>query len=325
MPANEGPICQDENFAFIEKLLDTLQDGGASSCESETEEGNDMLSLECVNPGSPCAREIDVDLRRALDCGAIAGAADEPLESARAERTKWDGLLTAFCEDGDEKVLDTLLDSFLTSKSDAAMLVEALGDAMPRKQGYTNSKIVRDAPLHLALDKLDRLAVADLESPSQHVWDALLDSARGLLQRSRTPRPTPCARKVLSPTADCANLASGPVSSRSSRSNGGLSESSDIAAALPAELRSPTSRAEFLAKIAEMDEANHEVARAFMKRFFLGVRTRLVAALADTPDEAGTDESASEDEEEASAMSAESNAVTEMSVWSCHSVGVEGR
>lgn len=330
MPAAGASLCQDENYAFIESLLDTLQDEGASAYESDGEDLHVLSSPGGGNPASPCAREIDADLYSALDCSSVVAVAGVHAESARSERRKWDGLLTRFCEDGDENVLDTLLDSFLTSKSDAAMLVEALGDAVPRKQhGYHGPRFARDAQLHLALDKLDNLAMADLESPSQNVWDALLDSARGLLQRGRTPLASPCSRKALSPSAaESLHGARGAASAREPSSRGGLSEASEswepdggACDALPSELRSPTSRAEFLSRIAEMDEANHEVARAFMRRFFLGVRSRLVAAMASTPDAGDADDSLAEGAEEESSVveSAESNAVTELSVWSCQS------
>lgn len=319
---------EDEDYVYIQHLLDTLQ------CENEPQKSlngdNDQFLESSVEDPHEISNLVDFSNQPSLglefsyeSCDVLLGSSvvnECPKADTEVEGNKWNKLLSRFCEDGDEDVLDALLDNFLTSKSDAAMLVEALSSSGPCKSQASSSRPRQALNAHLHLN-LNQLQLPDV---CQKDWEALLDSARDLLRSSRTPSRSPCSLPAPPPLLEIPCYAGPGMDAGESHSctPGHALEISEVADALPAELRSPTARAEFLAKIAEMDGENHEVARTFMRRFFMGVRQRLASTVASgsDSDEDEEDENLVDDEEQEEEESAESNAITNPSEWSCESV-----
>jgi len=151
----------DDNFAFIDQLLDTLQSEGDSGKGQTADAAQEREG----NAGSDCFPGMD-DLQDSPTSLMIDSTAVLDNDTLSA-------LITRFCEEGDESIVDRLLDNFLKSTSDAGNLVDAIG-----KPSQMHSR----KTLHLNLDQMKK---SDPLEKSADSWDALLNSARGVLLSAR--------------------------------------------------------------------------------------------------------------------------------------------
>eukprot|EP00931_Biecheleriopsis_adriatica_P096759 TRINITY_DN70447_c0_g1_i1.p1 TRINITY_DN70447_c0_g1~~TRINITY_DN70447_c0_g1_i1.p1 ORF type:complete len:358 (+),score=51.60 TRINITY_DN70447_c0_g1_i1:36-1076(+) len=298
----------DDDLAFIEQLLDTLQaDSTSSTAEQRTEEpGRGADNAEDTHGHGPG------ELADGRDLGASLGGlyeVQDPLEHvsvpelcASADRESWTSLIGRFCEDGDESIVDRLLENFLSSGSDAANLIDAIS-----KKGLTAS-VERKEPLpdfrgQLHLKNLEQLR--SIEDP----LEALLSSARLVLQSARTSQSPHSRSSANSSWAPSPCAAQGP------------SEQSAVAVASAAPCmgvamgdasHSPT-RAEMLARLAASDDP--DAMRNFLRNFLLGVRHRCLNEVEGMPAVGEVD---SESEGANGSRSGYAS-----SVWTCRSVNTE--
>eukprot|EP00440_Ansanella_granifera_P029175 gb/GFBE01031687.1/.p1 GENE.gb/GFBE01031687.1/~~gb/GFBE01031687.1/.p1 ORF type:complete len:368 (+),score=84.96 gb/GFBE01031687.1/:1-1104(+) len=285
----------DDNFAFIEQLLDTLQ------AEGDEEEEKPP---EIKEPEPSCEPSIDAGSLQELQEALELSAALDP--SAGSE--SWTTLINRFCEDGDESIVEKLLDNFLRSTSDAGNLIDAIG-----KKGLPPSKPVRsDLRSKLHLD-LGVLRTQEVDTACLDPWEALLSSARGILQQSARTSQSPLSMGSLSGslgTASPCSAASPSMQAQRARVrpgsksrcliSGSLSLSGELAAcdegdeeveqAKSKEERQPDedlpiegslshpSRAEILARLAAADDP--DAMRSFLRTFLLGVRHRCLSGAA---------------------------------------------
>jgi len=132
-PGRVTPDDKDDNFAMLDKLLDTLTttaDGPSLSSRPDSPQDDSIR-------GDPIDEWVQMSEH---DGGEAANAAKMPAvqtgpESRSVSDSNGDAvgeqelnsLLHRFCEGDDDDIVDVLLDKFATSFSDASMLIEALG------------------------------------------------------------------------------------------------------------------------------------------------------------------------------------------------------
>eukprot|EP00419_Tripos_fusus_P011227 CAMPEP_0172663440 /NCGR_PEP_ID=MMETSP1074-20121228/5932_1 /TAXON_ID=2916 /ORGANISM="Ceratium fusus, Strain PA161109" /LENGTH=325 /DNA_ID=CAMNT_0013479441 /DNA_START=76 /DNA_END=1050 /DNA_ORIENTATION=+ len=134
-PGRLSPDDKDDDFAMLDKLLDTL---------TTTADGPDLASRPDSSQddfisGDPVAEWVQVsDLDDGFESaiatktpvdvhtGPETRPASDSVGDAVCEQ-ELDSLLHRFCEGDDDGIVDVLLDKFATSSSDASMLIEALG------------------------------------------------------------------------------------------------------------------------------------------------------------------------------------------------------
>lgn len=308
MLAFHAPDPEDD-LAYIERLLDTLQGDRESQAASQAAGGaEDSVDAHLNLISSPV--NLDQAETHAICTDSIDEAQDVDRDWQRCERNEkgpeLNRLLNQFCKDGDESILDTLLDSFLTSKSDAASLVDALGSGLAMHEQVSPPRIGskgNPSKVRLALDQLQ--SVADPENEQD-----LLISAQDLLQSARSS-----ASSIKDP-AESPRIP--PSNSQPHVQLTTHRQLCEVNTAVPEPLVSPRARAEFLAKVAEMEDVDHEVARDFVRRFFIGVRRRVVEGTS-----IETDSINAEDDDDSLERSVETNAISEPSAWSCQSVVTE--
>merc|ERR1711879_63952 len=177
--------------------------------------------------------------------------------------------------------------------------------------------------------------------PCMNSWDALLSSARGLLQSARTSsRSTPCsargsargsarkpgngANEQVSTTKEPA-LESSVLGTLSGQAQGSPDPSQGPSSTGPSceDVVPPVARADVLARLAEISETEDtEAMRSFVRNFLLGVRRRWLkgdmgqSAADEDEDDESEDDGVVEDEK------ADSDDGTQ-SVWTCRSVKTE--
>jgi len=148
----------DDDFAFIEQLLNTL----------EAEESKEP---DAGRPApSPDFPPTEADTERKLSELDVEALGHE----TPGEQENWSTLLNRFCEDGDESIVDALLDSFLKSSGDVGHLIEEIDKGLPKKAECSE----RTGDLSLDLSQM--------RSPALETWEALLNSARGILHSARS-------------------------------------------------------------------------------------------------------------------------------------------
>lgn len=313
----------DDNFAFIDNLLDTLQ----------TEGGHCERSRTCskVSCGHGVGEGVDAWGTDVQSRSAGLAAAVTEVQRAAGESEPWSVMLSRYCENGDESVVDVLLDSFLRSTSDAKSLIDAIACCPSAARApiapRARSAFAKPARLSVpkaksSLPKLD-LNSQELDRHSFDVFDALLNSARGLLQSHRSSSSsvaTPSARSplALAATNDAsateeAHEPRQPVAAEATGAPPATSAPGGVVARGPprgavADEELTLSSSAMLARLAEMED--HEAMRDFLRHFLVGVRHRYWKGC-----QAGSnaqadclDDSADEEEED------------EESIWSCRSV-----
>lgn len=238
----------DDNFAFVERLLDTLQaesQGSPAPCDCHPvvpEEKQGSLSLH------PC----------------------EPTEiTAEAKEESWNEMLSRFCEEGDENIVDSLLDSFLQQKGDVGSMIEEI-----------------DRRTALQKKRLD--FGQSLQQPNLDKLEEVLQSASALLsaRSCRSHCSTGSARAFadsMPTTAGTVDYATGKHGRLSDlviedaesdvqlSSEGGMLGEPCKAQASHATLNP---KEELLAKIASTDSP--EEIRNFMRSFLLSLRHRVL-------------------------------------------------
>uniref|UniRef100_A0A7S0FAM2 Uncharacterized protein n=1 Tax=Pyrodinium bahamense TaxID=73915 RepID=A0A7S0FAM2_9DINO len=366
-----APPSSDDNFAFIDRLLDTLQSEQGpqanSEAESPREPHSDDLNVQsawdAVGACELC--EAVGSQPRAAVAAAVAAAPHSGAPTGPNGHTMSE-LLSRFCEDGDESIVDELLDNFLGSAGDAGSLIEAIGQGVVlRKQPRPLARPVPGMPkqdltqpVRLRLDEVGKVGLQDFDSPCLHAWDALLFSARDLLQSARTSPSPRSGHEAQKPrggagaqearedgaeaiTAACrhegaaggsigstvACEAVAPVAAAAAASAGmpvtspaPAPELATVPDALGEDLRTAEARRDLLAKLAEMDD--HEAMRGFMRHFLIGVRRRILRNL---PGSDALSDAGGSGAEGGGAAEDEEGASTEDfddddSDWSCKSV-----
>lgn len=263
----------DADEEIIERLLDSLEKGdeignhGDSQAKSSSSTGKVAATKSLIEEAQEAMESI----------GPEAGP------ETHAEMEEWGALLNHFCADGDERVVDELLDKFLGSNCDAGSLIEALGRGMPQDQQPSVTAKPSQNKVTFGLASLE-----DLKDPNNlNSFDMLLGSARGVLQSA--PKPAKRRPHSAHPTKidvkkkrrpHSAHPASGnvPTSAPSKRKSKEPPPTADEVPSIESnedgvDVRRPEARANLLARIAEMDD-DAQALRAFMKRFLLGVRRR---------------------------------------------------
>mmetsp|Transcript_26989 Transcript_26989/g.48790 ORF Transcript_26989/g.48790 Transcript_26989/m.48790 type:complete len:318 (+) Transcript_26989:61-1014(+) len=273
----DGPI--DDNFAFIEQLLDTLEAEGKTK---EPDAGNEKVQAE--------VSDAEADRVQPLPELQLLGQE----VSTSGEPENWSALLNRFCEDGDESVVEVLLDRFMKSSGDVGHLIEEIDKGLPKKPVRAEAS---EQAGDLSLD------FSHLRSPALETWEALLHSARGILHSARSHSMAsarsgrsaafeggPVAQPTPAPATGNAQEADAVDNSKSSENETIANSGADLSA-----------KAEVLARLSSQDDP--EAMRKFMKTFLLGVRERYmssivqdavrVAAMGDSGSERGDDSDSS--------------------------------
>mmetsp|Transcript_12742 Transcript_12742/g.34964 ORF Transcript_12742/g.34964 Transcript_12742/m.34964 type:complete len:341 (-) Transcript_12742:66-1088(-) len=322
----------EDNFAFIDRLLDTLQAEGGPEPWVESKR---HTPREPPSPSLNGQGELDV-------MGALELC--EPVSQPRATRASagapapcesMNNLLSRFCEDGDESIVDQLLDNFLGSAGDAGSLIEAIGKGMVVKPlaqpQWPVQKTDLSAPVKIDMEKL---RLQELESPCLKTWDALLLSARDLLQSARSHSPS-CNEAATLPACVQDNAAPGGSSQPSTagrsaerrpevgggnmssgNTEAGSSAANEHGDALSMDLNSADMRRDLLSKIAEMED--HEAMRTFMRHFLISMRRRLLSELPGGPE--ANDEAEFGPGDDRETIGSTSTQDFDDDRWSCRSV-----
>eukprot|EP00931_Biecheleriopsis_adriatica_P107141 TRINITY_DN81477_c0_g1_i1.p1 TRINITY_DN81477_c0_g1~~TRINITY_DN81477_c0_g1_i1.p1 ORF type:complete len:307 (-),score=84.09 TRINITY_DN81477_c0_g1_i1:90-1010(-) len=263
----------DDNFAFIENLLDTLQ--GEEDAEGRAAS---KASLDDILDAADLTREPP-------ESQHAGNSSDRP---PAIDQETLDAMLNRFCEDGDESIVDTLLDSFLKGQGDVGNMIDEID-----KRARTGALAAPTSKsLHLDLEQLHG---DDFGSPCLESWEALISSARGLLNSARSSYSQYSARSPGLPVDSMqATAATGSgwvppgksiegkcneddldTSGSERRDCKELPEHQSRGASGDGAITVDTSKAEILAKLASTESP--QAVRNFMKSFLLGVRQRYIS------------------------------------------------
>eukprot|EP00439_Symbiodinium_sp_Y106_P007145 s8642_g1.t1 len=253
----------DDNFAFVERLLDTLQ------AESQ--------GSPAQSSGHPVAPEEKGIGSKGPSLQAPRGPCLEPTElTTEGKEESWNEMLSRFCEEGDENIVDSLLDSFLQQKGDVGSMIEEIDRRTAlQKKSHDNWNLRLDFGQSLQQPNLDKL-------------EEVLQSASALLS-ARSCR-SHCSTGSARAFADSMPTTAGTVDYATGK-HGRLSDlviedaESDVQLSseggmLGEPCKAQTSHATFnpkeelLAKIASTDSP--EEIRNFMRSFLLSLRHRVL-------------------------------------------------
>eukprot|EP00929_Paragymnodinium_shiwhaense_P037559 TRINITY_DN19995_c0_g1_i1.p1 TRINITY_DN19995_c0_g1~~TRINITY_DN19995_c0_g1_i1.p1 ORF type:complete len:414 (+),score=68.39 TRINITY_DN19995_c0_g1_i1:109-1350(+) len=177
-------VPDDDNYAYIEHLLDTLQSDDPPDVDSAPLTPHDNSPAYESSVDSELAAFNDVVSVAASKAEAGATASARTTAAAEADSENWNSLLQRFCQEGDESVVDVLLDTYLKSTRDAGNLIDAIDQGT-----ILSPKVVAPKPshprLHLNLQQVNNKGMTYC-SPVMSSLDALLTSARGLLHSARS-------------------------------------------------------------------------------------------------------------------------------------------
>lgn len=197
-PAALAVDAVDDNYAYIESLLDTLQqsdDGPEADSAPLTPHESSSGALDSLGesdfpslsmPGSEDVHNLhneesesalQAEARPAANAGAV-----------HADSEAWNSLLQKFCQEGDESVVDVLLENYLKSTRDASNLIDAIDQNTFVSPPASSKASTNPRGFNLNLQQINGSKGMQFCSPAVNSLDALLTSARGLLQSSRTAR-----------------------------------------------------------------------------------------------------------------------------------------
>lgn len=265
----------DEDFAFIDDLLATL------GAEKSGEASGKTPSLE----SRPLSRTSDAleakeDVVPTLELSELM-VEPAPLGNG-VETETWGSLINRFCEDGDESIVDVLLDKFLRSGCDAGSLIDAVGHGA-MMDTPAPARTDRHGRLNLNLQSLEHRTAQDLENQRFQAWDELLKTARELVDSklssrssSRSNSPVPLQGWQTPPlhvhgaegrglNACCGDSQCCDLGATCSTGTGGLPDRSCCS-------RTPDVCGAMLTELSEVD--NYTALRSFMWSFLISVRQR---------------------------------------------------
>eukprot|EP00928_Gymnodinium_smaydae_P031867 TRINITY_DN23251_c0_g2_i1.p1 TRINITY_DN23251_c0_g2~~TRINITY_DN23251_c0_g2_i1.p1 ORF type:complete len:472 (-),score=120.05 TRINITY_DN23251_c0_g2_i1:247-1662(-) len=230
-------VSVDDDFAFIDNLLDTLQAENKSEVGSERGAASlrESPRLEAYLGAADC---VDRDLLG--DDAPLAPSRPKTASEIEALNAQMNMLLDRLCssrEDPYSAEVDDLLDNFLLQANHAAIRSASKGasgapapTALPQSQPPLPPKL----PL-LELPKQQDYLQVPGGVGSASAWDALLTSARMLLQSARSSAPTtrdsapPTGRRMGGGRGPPAVVQGGPSTASASTEPGPTQRSSGLA------------------------------------------------------------------------------------------------